>query len=68
VRPADRSEKVVVEPPAGALDLYASFVAACVGEAAPAVTGEDGRAALAIVAAAYEAADERRSVAVDHRP
>ena len=68
VRPADRSEKVVVEPPAGALDLYASFVAACVGEAPPAVTGEDGRAALAIVAAAYEAADERRSVAVDHRP
>ena len=67
VRPADRSEKVVVEPPAGAPDLFGSFVSACGGESAPAVTGEDGRAALAIVAAAYQAADERRAVAVSHR-
>ena len=67
VRPADRGEKVVVEPPAGAPDLFGSFVAAGRGEAAPAVTGEDGRAALANVAAAYQAPDERRAVAVSHR-
>ena len=66
VRPADRSAggKVVVEPPPDAPDLFASFVAACRGDAAPAVTGEDGRAALAVVVAAYEAAAERRAVAV----
>jgi UDP-N-acetylglucosamine 3-dehydrogenase len=68
VRPADRGEKVVVEPPVGAPDLFGSFVAACRGEGRPAVTGEDGRAALAIVAAAYQAAAERRAVAVSHRP
>jgi predicted dehydrogenase len=68
VRPADRSDKVVVEAPDGARDLYAAFVAACRGDAPPAVTGEDGRAALAIVTAAYRAAAEGRTVAVDHRP
>jgi predicted dehydrogenase len=69
VRPADRSEKVVVEPaPDAATDLYAAFVAACRGDGPPAVTSEDGRAALAIVTAAYEAAAARRTVDVDHRP
>lgn len=67
VRPADRGDKVVVEPPAPAPDLFAAFVAACRGDEAPAVTGEDGRAALAIVTAAYQAAAERRTVDVDHR-
>ncbi len=67
VRPADGGEKQVVAPPTGALDLYASFVAACAGDAPPAVTGEDGRAALAIVLAAYDAAAQGRAVAVDHR-
>ena len=67
VRPADRGEKSTLAPPEDAPDLFGSFVAACRGEAPPAVTGEDGRAALAIVTAAYRAADEGRTVAVDHR-
>ncbi|HVF32337.1 MAG TPA: Gfo/Idh/MocA family oxidoreductase [Acidimicrobiales bacterium] len=67
VRPADGADKVVVEPPAAAPDLFGSFVAACRREATPAVTGEDGRAALAVIVAAYQAAAERRAVAVAHR-
>jgi len=66
VRPADGSPKQVVDAPAG-LGLHASFLGACRGEAAPAVTGLDGRAALAIIDAAYRSAAEGRQVAVAHR-
>lgn len=67
VRPAGGGDKVVVEPAADAPELFASFVAACRGEAPAPVTGEDGRAALAIIAAAYQAAATRRTTPVDHR-
>jgi predicted dehydrogenase len=66
VRPADGGRKQVVSAPAA--DPYAAFVEACAGGSAPPVTGEDGRAALAIVLAAYDAAASGRTVAVDHRP
>jgi predicted dehydrogenase len=65
VRPADGGEKVTVDPPSPAPDLMANFVAACRGDA-PAVVGPaDGRAALAIITAAYRSAAEGRTVAVE---
>jgi predicted dehydrogenase len=57
-------EKVVVDPPADLTNPYAAFVAACATGEAPPVTADDGRAALAVVLAAYDAASTRGTVAV----
>ena len=61
VRPAGGGEKVVVEPPSPAPDLFANFVAACRGEAPPVVGPRDGREALAIIEAAYRSAESGRA-------
>lgn len=45
-------------------DLCAAFVKSVETRSTPPVTGEDGRAALAIVAAAYRSADEKRTLLV----
>jgi UDP-N-acetylglucosamine 3-dehydrogenase len=49
-------------------DVHRAFVDAVVSGAVPAVTGADGRAALAIVTAAYEAATTGTTVAVAAAP
>ena len=54
-----------IEAPTDLPDLFAGFVAAVTGGAAAPVSGRDGRAALAIVTAAYESAATGRAVAVD---
>lgn len=64
VRLTGGGEKIVLEPPSPAPDLLANFVAACRGEAAAVVGPRDGRAALAIIEAAYRSAAEGRAVAV----
>lgn len=46
-------------------DPYHAFVNAIESGSEPPVTGEDGRAALAIVVAAYRSSEERSMVAVD---
>lgn len=46
-------------------DPYRAFVRAIETGTEPPVTGEDGRAALAIVLAAYRAAEEKTMVAVE---
>jgi predicted dehydrogenase len=61
VRPAGGGDKVVVEPPSPAPDLLRNFVAVCRGEAAPVVGPSDGRAALAIIEAAYRSAASGRA-------
>ena len=50
-RPGEKAEPVELRDPPG--DLFTGFVAACATGAAPAVTAAEGRAALAIVDAAY---------------
>ena len=64
VRRADE-DKRVVELPEVAGNPYADFVRAIGGDAdTPQATGSDGRAALAVVCAAYESARTGRVVAV----
>jgi predicted dehydrogenase len=63
--PADGGKGERVELPADVPDLFAAFVAAVEGGQPPPVTGRDGRAALAVVAAAYESARTGRAVPVD---
>jgi predicted dehydrogenase len=58
------ADKLVLDPPPDLVDPYAAFVAACATGEPPPVTGADGRAALAVVLAAYEAASTRRTVSV----
>ena len=50
-RPGGKPEPVELRQPPG--DLFSGFVAACASGSAPPVTAEEGRAALAIVDAAY---------------
>ncbi len=51
--------------PGDVTDPCAAFVQAVGSGLAPGVTGEDGRAALAIVVAAYRSAAEKRTVAIN---
>lgn len=64
VRAADRESDV---PPGAPDDAIAAFARAVAGREAPAVSGEDGRAALAIVAAAYSSARAGTTTKVDRR-
>jgi predicted dehydrogenase len=64
VRPAT-GEKRVVELPDVSSNPYVDFIRAIAGPTnAPSATGADGRAALAVVRAAYESARTRRTVEV----
>ena len=56
-RPGGEPEPVELERPAA--DLYRGFVEACRGGTAPPVTAAEGRAALAVVEAAYRSAASR---------
>jgi UDP-N-acetylglucosamine 3-dehydrogenase len=49
-------------------DPYRAFVSAIESDSEPPVTGEDGRAALAIVLAAYRSAEEKTIVSVGSAP
>ncbi|MEY2478493.1 MAG: hypothetical protein QOG87_3808 [Actinomycetota bacterium] len=62
--PGDGGEPERLEVPAAADDPYAAFVRAIEQDELPAVTAADGRAAVAIVCAAYEAAASGRAVPV----
>jgi UDP-N-acetylglucosamine 3-dehydrogenase len=65
---ADGSERTPLELPEQTDDPCAVFVRAIASGEAPSVTGRDGREALAIVLAGYEAARTRTTVAVRRRP
>jgi predicted dehydrogenase len=63
--PDGKGERVPLPAPDRVVEPYAAFVRAASGlEPQPPVTAADGRAALAIVGAAYEAARSGRSVGV----
>jgi predicted dehydrogenase len=67
LRPAS-GDAYAVTLPTSVPDLYAEFVSAVSGDGAPSVTGNDGRAALAIVEAAYRSASSGRAEAVAPPP
>jgi 1,5-anhydro-D-fructose reductase (1,5-anhydro-D-mannitol-forming) len=63
VRPAS-GDKRVVELPEVTSNPFADFIRTVNGASTPAATGDDGRAALAVVCAAYESARTGRVVEV----
>jgi predicted dehydrogenase len=63
--PADGGAPERVDLPERVPDLFAGFVAAAADGTPPPVTGADGRAALAIVSAAYESARTGRTATVE---
>lgn len=66
VRRPDGTEAPVPEAPAR--DLYADFVGACAGRSPASPSGVDGRAALAVVLAAYRSHALRAFVPPDQAP
>ena len=64
----DGGEPERVELPAETTDPARAFVAAIADNAEPVVTGVDGRAALAIIEAAYQSAASGTTVTIEESP